>query len=106
MLKLGWLSPEGKFIELENKSCFKKAKEILNSLDISYRGQEPDELLIEQGWCSVDVGKYWKKDYQIWWNKNLTSKQKEFLIPYFNDETKASYVSRKKWEKENNFYEI
>lgn len=104
-LKLGWLSPEGEFIQCQHYDHTSVANDILNRLDnrTSYfQYHRPDDKLLELGWVHISIDILGKRELVIYWNKFLTEIQKEFLKPYFETTLiDVSFSCKAKWEKEN-----
>lgn len=107
MLKLGWLSPDGKLIECgsyEHISIahdlvkqYKYATEILNR-------KPDDDVLVDNGWVHIGISSFDHK-YVVWWNyrKLLSYEQKQYLEPYFENKDSVTDSCYMHWEEDNDF---
>lgn len=99
-LKLGWLSPEGELVECRHFDHLSVARDILDSVHVSY--DHPDDKLLELGWAHITISVLIKRELVIFWGKFLTEAQKKFLKPYFETTLiDVSFNCRANWEKEN-----
>lgn len=98
MLETGWLSPSGSFTQCNVYDHISTAYEILGTSNTS----KPDEKLHDAGYAEITLSQLGVKEWRVYWKNFLTEEQKNFLKPYFEDETiPMAYGSRIKWDKEN-----
>ena len=111
-LPLGWLSPEGEFVQCSCYAHLSTAREIINMLvpedllcpSSKYNPEkpQPDVFLLDSGWASINIHLLGKREYCIYWNRYLTDFQKIFLKKYFeNPEVPIDSFCRTRWESEN-----
>lgn len=99
MLETGWLSPNGEFIKCGVYEHISTAYKILG---VDYTSR-PDEKLHDAGYAEITISQLGVKEWRVYWKHFLTEEQKNFLKPYFEDETRSmGYVSLIHWNKENN----
>lgn len=88
-LRQGWLSPTGEFRECssyDHVSTAREIAEILHLPDIDVKtGRQisGDDALMKCGWAYVGISSFWRHEWRIGWDRNLTPEQVRFLRPYF-----------------------
>ena len=99
-LALGWLSPTGDFYECEEYDHIWKAKELIEAYGYDYdkNNNWADDVIMSHGWVHITMSRL-SNELMIFWDKPLTSAQKDFLLPYF-DEPNVSGMSKIDWEEE------
>lgn len=98
MLETGWLSPNGTFYKCGVYEHISMAYKILG---VDYTSR-PDEMLQNTGYAEITISQLGTKEWRVYWKNFLTDEQKNFLKPYFEDETRLmGYVSLIRWDKEN-----
>lgn len=97
-LETGWLAPNGTFIKCGVYEHISTAYKILG---VDYTSR-PDEKLHDAGYAEITISQLGVKEWRVYWKNFLTEEQKNFLKPYFEDETRAmAYVSKYRWDQEN-----
>lgn len=97
-LKTGWLCPNGDFYPCETFDHISCAREIVKD-DTTPR---PDEILHDCGFAEITISPVGEREWQIFWKHFLSDAQKNFLRPYFEDETRPmEYRAKMRWEQEN-----
>ena len=98
--KLGWLAPDGSFLEC---GCFEHvsvAKELVEKFYPNEPSNHYDDVLLDKGWVHIGISAI-DHDYYFWWNNFLTEPQKQFMKPYFEtDEIKIFYSAICKWDRD------
>lgn len=103
--KLGWLSPTGEFHECHSYDHIDVARELADALRLhcydfkTERRISEDEALLKAGWAYIGVSLLGIKEYNIYWERHLTSEQRQFLQPYFDlsNDILVGRVSRDHW---------
>ena len=97
-LPTGWLSPNGTFTQCGVYEHISTAYQLL-SVDYTSR---PDEKLHDAGYAEITVSQLGVKEWRVYWKNFLTEEQKNFLKPYFEDETRPMALRSKiRWDMEN-----
>ena len=92
--KLGWLAPDGSFLEC---GCFEHvsvAKELVEKFYPNEPSSHYDDVLLDKGWVHIGISAI-DHDYYFWWNKFLTEPQKQFMKPYFETDGRLNLVWRR-----------
>lgn len=101
-LKLGWLSPSGDFYECEEYDHIWKAKQLIKTYGYNYneKSEWADDVIMSHGWVHITMSML-TGELMIFWDKGLTSNQRDFLRPYFEQTYRnVSGMSRVDWEEE------
>ena len=99
-LKTGWLFPNGELYPCDTFEHISCAREIIG--DYSYSYARPDEVLHECGFAEISISSLGVKEWRVYWKNFLTVAQKNFLKPYFEDDTLPMEKAAKiRWEQEN-----
>lgn len=84
-MELGWLSPNGEFIETNYFEHLRVAQTIV----LKYYGIDikntPDDFLMHQGWVQITIDTLSNRVIHIFYKKHLTEAQKYFLKPYVEE---------------------
>ena len=97
-LLTGWLSPDGDFYPCSVYEHISLARKILKD----ETANRADEKLNDCGFVSITLSQLGSKEWCIYWKCFLTEQQKNFLKPYFDDETlPVNAISKMRWEEEN-----
>ena len=107
-LKLGWLSPTGEFTECSNYEHANMALAIAASLGLrsyDFRNERvihADEALINAGYVLVGRSTIFFHGWRICWSlyHTLTPEQRQFLEPYFEDESQIEEPTMMRWRDE------
>lgn len=104
-LKLGWLSSSGEFIECGTYEHVSIAHELVDKLPCRSPAElrkADDDILIDNGWVHIGISAFSHK-YVIWWNHKtlLSSEQRNFLIPYFEDRDNVEMMCLSNWDTDN-----
>ena len=108
-MDLGWLSPTGEFIKCNLMDHLFIAKEIADKLkypvydNAKDRMIHDDDRLYNHGWAHITRSLLGAHEYIINWTQHLTSEQKRYLRPIFEDNNiSIDRISRFEWEEEEN----
>jgi hypothetical protein len=99
-MQTGWLAPNGDFYPCAVFDHIGIAEDIISKLNVTMNDRyHPDDVLLSAGWVQITRSLLGIKEQNIFWEKFLTEYQKQFLLPYFeeNDEPLSS-TSKMKWE--------
>lgn len=97
-LQTGWLSPNGDFYPCRVYEHTSLARKILNDETASLA----DDKLQDRGFAKITLSNLGVKKWSIYWTHFLTEQQKNFIKPYFEDDTFPMGESTKLcWEMEN-----
>lgn len=84
-MELGWLSPNGEFIEVNYLEHLRVAQEIvLNYYKIDIQ-DIPDDFLMNHGWVHITINTTIDHVIHIFYTRHLTEAQKYFLKPYVEE---------------------
>lgn len=93
----GWLAPSGILYECEIYEHHYLAAEIVEDF---HSTKSAEDILLESGWAQITKSVIFQ-EYVIYWNNFLTDYQKNFLKPFFdNDTIKISKTCRLEFEEE------
>lgn len=108
-MDLGWLSPTGEFIKCNLMDHLFVAKEIADKLKYPVYDSNKDRMihdddrLYNHGWAHITRSLLGAHEYIINWTQHLTSEQKRYLRPIFEDDNiSIDKISRFEWEEEEN----
>ena len=100
IIKCGWLSSSGEFIECEPYEHMSIAEEIVGGKVPYYVA---DEYLLSHGWVKIYRESFCGHKWYIKWYGFLSEPQKKYLRPIFESDENEIYIGcRDDWEKENN----
>ena len=92
-MKLGWISPDGDFIECHSYDHIATATELCKKFgykaDILERVPD-DTLLMRHGWAYVGISEL-DHNYRVGWSKFLTEPQKNVLKEYLESDRLDKY---------------
>lgn len=97
----GWLAPNGTLYNCDICDHFYLASKIVKIFDYNFNSTESNEdLLLKHGWVRI-TRSLMSGEYVIYWDNFLTEYQKNYLKPYFEDDTiKISKSCRLDFEEE------
>ena len=102
-MKIGWLSPSGNFIEVKWGDHTAVADKILMKMDKFFEVGPSDDKLLNAGWVKITISLLGKKEQRVYWNNFLTTEQKNFLRPYFEEnDLSVNKYEKMRFDKENN----
>lgn len=87
-MPLGWLSPLGGLYDCEEYEHLSLARDIVESYlyNRDNNRYDYDTILLERGWAHITYS-CTMNCYIVDWDNFLTSYQKNYLKPFFEDET-------------------
>ncbi len=100
MIRCGWLSSSGQFIQCEPYEHIAVAQKLVND-KVPYF--VADDYLLDHGWVKIYRESFFGHKWHIYWKGFLSNDQKSFLRPIFdNPENDICVFCRDCWEDEQN----
>lgn len=97
---LGWLAPDGSFFPCNWADHVFIAEDICKKYGFNDLGKTADDTIMAHGFVHITQSA-WDCEYHLFWDKHLTTIQKDFLKAYYhNKDITISYACLKAWQYE------
>lgn len=96
-MRLGWLSPDGDFIECGSYNHVSTARDLCARLGYhpeNFERTADDTLLLNHGWAYIGKSEL-DYCYRIYWNRFLTEQQKAVLKEYLECDSLDKYCKER-----------